>query len=155
MKKTSKLLISSIVAIFALVLIAVSSQTKNNSKFFVEEKYYNSGEVIKLDSEEIKALSNESFLLFTYNSYCGMAKPCEEVFDAVLKKNKIDYVSIPIDEFRKTKYYDTVKLAPSFIIIKNGVIVAYLDAENDNHLKYYQEETDFEKWLGSHIYLSM
>ena len=98
MKKTSKLLISSIVAIFALVLIAVSSQTKNNSKFFVEEKYYNSGEVIKLDSEEIKALSNESFLLFTYNSYCGMAKPCEEVFDAVLKKNKIDYVSIPIDD---------------------------------------------------------
>ena len=103
---------------------------------------------------KVESLENESFLLFTYNSFCGMAKPCEEVFDAVLKKNKIDYISIPIESFRKTKYHDTVKLAPSFLIIKDGKIVSYLDAENDDHIKYYQNEDDFEKWLSNYIFLS-
>lgn len=152
MTKQNKLLISSIVAIIALVIIAFGS-SKNNTVFYLEDKYYNTGEKIELNSEDVNSLSNESFLLFTYNNFCGMAKPCEEVFDSVLKEYKLDYISIPVEEFRKTKYHETVKIAPSFIIVNKGKIVAYLDAEKDDHIKYYQNEKDFEKWLESHIYM--
>lgn len=154
LSKKSKLLASSIIVIIALTIIVFSANTtKNNTIFYLSDKYYNNGESIKVDEESIKDLAKDSFLIFTYNSFCGMAKPCEEVFDSVLKKNKIDYVSIPIESFRKTKYHDTVKLAPSFIIIKNGEIVAYLDAEKDSDIDYYQNEDAFEKWLSNHIYL--
>lgn len=155
----SRLLISSIVSIVFLTLIAFSisttnNNTKKNTKFYLSDKYYNNGEVIKLDEDSIKDVENENFLLFTYNNFCGMAKPCEDIFDSVLKKYKIDYVSIPIESFRKTKYHNTVKIAPSFIIIKSGEIVAYLDAEKDSDLDYYQNEDDFEKWLSNYIYLN-
>ena len=148
----SRLLISSIVAICALIIIAFNT-TKNNTLFYLSDKYYNTGEIIKVDENGINNLSNDSYLLFTYNSFCSMAKPCEEVFDKVLKDNKIDYYSIPIENFRKTIFHDTVKLAPSFMIIKNGKLVAYLDPEKDSDLDYFQNESDFEKWLNSHIYL--
>lgn len=152
MTTKNKIFISSLFVFIGLILIACNTN-KNNTRFYLTDKYYNIGEVLKLDENEVENLSNESFLLFTYNSYCGMAKPCEEVFDAVLKRYRIDYVSMPVETFRKTKYHDTVKLAPSFLIIKNGEIVAYLDAENDNDLDYYQNEDDFESWLRGYIYL--
>lgn len=139
--------------ILILILVAIlTNKSKNNSRFYLTEKYYNNGSIIKMNSEELSNISNDSFILFTYNSFCGFSKPCEEVFDAVLKRNKIDYITISIDEFKKTKYHETVLFAPSVLIIKDGEIVDYLDAENDNHLKYYQEERDFENWLSGRIY---
>ena len=141
-----------IVAILIFILLLVFGSSKNNTLFYLESKYYNSGNKIKMDSNEIDKISNESFILFTYNSVCGMSRPCEEVFDNVFKELKIDYISIPFDEFKKTKYYDTVKYAPSIIIIKDGEIFAYLDANEDSHLDYYQKESSFKSWLSGRIY---
>ena len=149
-KKNIFVIIGIILIIIAIVL---TNKNINNTRFYLDEKYYNIGNNEKLKSDELKKIESGSYLLFTYNSFCGMRKPCEEVFDSVLKKNKIDYISMPIDEFKKTSYYSTVKYAPSFIIIREGKIVAYLDAENDNHLDYYQDEKAFEKWLGRYIFL--
>lgn len=151
----SKLLVSSIISIIGLIIIAfaISNSESNNKTFYLEDKYYNNGEKIELDENSIKDISDESYLLFTYNTFCGMAKPCEEIFDAVLKRNNLDYIAISFDKFKKTDYYETVKYAPSFIIIKKGKIVAYLDAEKDEDLDYYQDEDMFEKWLGNYINL--
>ena len=146
----------SVLAILAVVLEIVLGSNifgkKQNEKFKLESKYYNVGE--KIDVKDISDISNESFLLFTYNSFCGMAKPCEEIFHNVLLKNKIDYVSMAIDDFKKTKFHETVKYAPSFLIIEKGEIVAYLDANEDDDLKYYQNEDDFENWLKKYILFS-
>ena len=152
MNKTTKniLLIGSIFVIVLFALVAVKN--KNNTKFYLTDKYYNEGTAIKMNGDEVNNILNDSFILFTYNNFCGMAKPCEKVFDAVLKEKKIDYITIPIDEFKKTKYYEIVKYAPSVLIIKDGNMVSYLDAENDEHLKYYQNEKDFENWLNGRIY---
>lgn len=137
--------------IFLLFFLIMTNNNKNNVRFYLESKYYNNGNAIKMNSSELKKIENDSFLLFTYNSVCGMAKPCEEIFDTVLKEKKLDYITIPFDEFRKTKFHDVVKYAPSFIIIKNGNIVAYLDADNDSHLKFYQNEEDFASWLEGRV----
>ena len=69
-----------------------------------------------------------------------------------MKKYNIDFVSIPFDKFKETKYYENVKYAPSIIIIKEGEIIDYLDANSDDDFNKYEDEKEFEKWLDNYVY---
>ena len=122
-------------------------------KFYLSEKYYNQGEFITIDSEQLKELNKESFIVYTYNNFCIFTTPCDEIFKVVMDKYKIDIVSVPFSELKKTDYYKTVKLAPSILIIKDGEIVTYLKADSDEDFKKYQDSKEFEKWLDKYIYL--
>ena len=70
-----------------------------------------------------------------------------------MEKYKIDILSIPFNDFKNTNYYKTVKYAPSIIIVKNGEIVSYLDANSDKDLDKYQNTDKFINWLKEYIYL--
>ena len=144
-----------LVCSFILIFAGCSKETKNNfEKFYLEDKYYNSGNYIDIDSTLFDKIKDESYVLFTYNNFCNMSKPCEEVFEEYMKKYKIDFISMPFEEFRKTKFYDKVKYAPSIIIVQNGEIVSYLDAELDEDIDKYQNVDLFEKWINKYIYNS-
>ena len=71
-----------------------------------------------------------------------------------MNKYKIDMYSIRYEEFEKTDYVNKVKYAPSVLIIKNGKIVTYLDANKKEDLDRYQDTSSFESWLDKYIYLS-
>ena len=68
-----------------------------------------------------------------------------------MKKYKIDFLTINIDEYKKTKFYTQVKYAPTVIVVNNNRIVAYLDAEKDKDLDKYQDVNEFEKWINKYI----
>ena len=68
-----------------------------------------------------------------------------------MEKYKIDFLSMPFKEFKNTKYYNKVKYAPSIIIIKQGKIVSYLDANKDKDLQKYQDVHEFENWINKYI----
>lgn len=142
-----------IIPIILLVFFAYYVINKNN-KFYLEDKYYNSGEYIPVKSEDINLLNNDNYILYTYNNFCSLPVHCEDVFKEMMQKNKIDFLSISYEEFKKTKYHNTVEYAPSIIIIKNGKIVAYLDAESDIDLEKYQDSNKFEEWISKYIYLT-
>jgi len=133
--------------------VSKKPEEKKIEKFYLTEKYYNTGEFIKVDASDLEDFNKDSFILFTYNNFCIFKIPCDEIFQEIMSKDKIDVVSIPFSEFKQTKYYKTVKLAPSVMIIKNGEIVKYLDAESDEDFNRYQEAEEFEKWLDTYIYL--
>ena len=71
-----------------------------------------------------------------------------------MTKYKIDFLSIPFDEFKKTDFYKSVKYAPSVIIIENGNIISYLDANSDIDLEKYQDVNKFEEWLNNYVNFS-
>ena len=123
----------------------------NKEVFYLSEKYYNNGDYISISSEEIS--DNESYLLYTYNNFCSLPVQCENIFKEVMEKYKIDALLISFDDFKKTKFYNKVKYAPSVIIVKNGEIVAYLDANSDKDLEKYQNTDKFEEWLKKYVYL--
>ena len=69
-----------------------------------------------------------------------------------MEKYKIDFVSIPFEKFKKTQLYNEVKYGPSILIIKEGKIIKYLDANKDSDLQKYQDTKEFEKWINKYIY---
>lgn len=139
---------------FTIIIICLFlSACTNSSKFSIEKEYYKESKYIDVNSEDIKKLkeNKKSFIVFTYNNYCMLEIPCDEIFKKVMNKYNISFLYLPYEEMKNTFIYDEVKLAPSVILIKEGKIVAYLDAESDEDLLKYQDTEEFEKWLTSYI----
>lgn len=139
---------------FTIIIICLFlSACTNSSKFSIEKEYYKESKYIDANSEDIKKLkeNKKSFIVFTYNNYCMLEIPCDEIFKKVMNKYNISFLYLPYEEMKNTFIYDEVKLAPSVILIKEGEIVAYLNAESDEDLLKYQDTEEFEKWLTSYI----
>lgn len=137
----------------SLILIILLLVGCTNNKFYLEDKYYQDGAYIDITIDEYNKIKDTSFVLFTYNSFCQFSKPCDEIFEEVMKKNNISFLSMPFSDFRKTNLHDKVSFAPSVIIVKKGKIIAYLDSESDSDLDLYQDSHKFEEWLSKYIYL--
>ena len=127
----------------------------NDDQFALDSEYYNKGEYIQIDTEKVKELvdNKKTFLLFTYNNYCNFPVPCDSIFQEVMDKYKIDVLKIPFDKFKDTDFYETVKFAPSLMIIKEGKIIDYLKADEDGDMDKYQDVKAFRNWLNSYIVL--
>lgn len=136
-----------------IIICLFLSACTNSSKFSIEKEYYKDSKYIDVNSEDIKELkeNKKSFIVFTYNNYCMLEIPCDEIFKKVMNKYNISFLYLPYEEMKNTFIYNEVKLAPSVILIKEGKIVAYLDAESNEDLLKYQDTEEFEKWLTSYI----
>jgi len=122
-------------------------------KFYLDEQYYNQGNFIEITSDNLETLGSQNYVLFTYNNYCAFSVPCDEIFQSFMSQNKIDFLSMSYEEFKKTKLHETVDFAPSVIIVKNWKIVDYLDSEKDKYLNMYQNVEKFGKWIQKYVNL--
>lgn len=147
-----KILIVLLISLTLTGCIISKKQNDNKIRFYLSDKYYHTGEFVKVDNKSLEKLNKENFILFTYNPYCNLPISCEKIFEEFMKKYNIDFISIPFSDFKETSYYDNVKYAPSVMIIKEGEVIDYLDANDDKDLQKYQDEKEFEKWLDSYVY---
>ncbi len=136
--------------LFAL-WIAVIFLSACTQKFFLDEQYYNQGDFIEITSDDFENLDSDNYVLFTYNNYCAFSIPCDEIFKEFMEKYDIDFLSMSYEEFKETKFHDTVEFAPSVIIVKNWKIVDYLDSEKDKYLDMYQAVEKFWQWIKKYI----
>lgn len=138
------------IIILLLITFAVVGCTNTNyKKVKLSSIYYNEGNFIDIKASDLK--DKETYLLFTYNSYCNFEIPCDEVFLSVMKDLKIDVLKMSFEEFKKTSLYEKVKYAPSIIIVNNNEIIDFLDANKDEDLKYYQNPKEFASWLKERL----
>ena len=141
------------ITICLLILTLTGCTQKNINKIYLSDKYYEGNNFTYVTSSDINNLKNEKYILFTYNNYCNLPIPCDEIFKKFMEDNNIVVLSIPFDEFKKTSYYKKIKYAPSIIIVDNSKIVAYLDANSDDDLDKYQDISKFTEWISKYIYL--
>lgn len=141
------------IILLVLVILSMTGCTKENSKFYLNDEYYNAGKLVDIDSKELTNIlkSNDSFILFTYNPYCNFKVSCENVVENFSKNNNITIFKIPFEEFKSTKLYNTIKYAPSIILINKGKIETYLDPNKDEDSIKYQEEKALKDYVEMYI----
>lgn len=146
-------MIKKIITISLFCIICLTG-CNSNKQIYLSDKYYNDGEYIEITNDDLENKKDETYILFTYNNYCSFSVPCDEIFKEVMKKYKIDVLSIPFEEFKNSNFHKQVKFAPSVIIVDKGKIVAYLDPESNDDLDKYQDSNKFEEWLDKYIYFN-
>lgn len=135
--------------IISLLLVGCSLQ----KKFNLDNNYYKESKFVNVTKTDIENLNNSNYLLFVYNNYCSLKIPCDTIFKKVMDKYNITVNQITFEEFKETNIYKKVKYAPTIIIVKEGKIIDYLDANSDKDLNKYQDEIEFENWLNKYINL--
>jgi hypothetical protein len=136
-----------------LILSIILLTGCNKESIYLSDNFYNSSEFISTDSNTINEDTNSTYLLYIYNNYCSMKIPCENIFKSVMEEYNISMYSLSFKEFKDTYLYDTVKYAPSVIIVDKHSIVDYLDSESDEDYDRYQDNKEFTKWLKEYIKL--
>ena len=144
-------MIKKIIVLLSVTLLITGCflNKKDDEKFYLNSKYYNEGKLI-----ETTFIPKENYILYLYNDSCVFSEECKVIFLDFAKKNKIDMLAIDYQNFKNTEFYKKVKYAPSLILVKEGKIVAYLDAESDDDLDKYKDEKKLEEWITKFIYLS-
>lgn len=151
-----KIVIGIIIGIIILCTIGLFiNKNQSNKKIYLTKKYYDNKKQVflQVDEQEIKKLKEETFLLYTYNSYCKFPVPCDSIFEQFMKDNNITILSIPYEKYKLTDYVKKVKYAPSVLIINKNKVIAYLDADKDEDVNKYQDIEEFTNWVKEYIYL--
>lgn len=139
-----------VVLIIITIILITGCSKKQIEKYYLNNKYYNEGKFITI--KNIDEIKNDTYVLYTYNNFCTFSVPCEDIFKSYMEKYKIDFYGIPFEQFKKTSLYKEVKYAPSIILIKEGKIVDYLDANSNSDKEKYQDTKKFEEWINTYIY---
>ena len=150
-----KIIIPILIIIFVLI-ICLTIFLPKNKKYYLDDKYYNTEDrLVDISSKDLEELmkNDSSFALFTYLPYCTFSIPCDVIFETFLNNNNMSFYSIPFDDLEKVDSFNTIKYAPSIILVKKGKIVKYLDANSDDDLIKYQDVNEFSKWIEKYIHL--
>ena len=153
----NKKLILPLVIIILLLLIVLGlflRPKQEIKKVYLSEEYYQEGNFIEMNSEDMETLKDKTYILYIYNSYCKFPIPCDSIFEEFMTSYHISFVSMPFADFKETSYYPQVKYAPSIILIQEGKIRTYLDANADKDVNKYQDVQELKEWLEQYIYLS-
>ncbi len=137
------------ITLFLLVSICISGCSFSR-KFYLDDVFYWQDKYIEITAQEFEKLENENYVLFTYNNYCALSIPCDEIFQEFMTENNISFLSMKYDEFKNTKLHDEVRFAPSVIVVKNWKVIDYLDSEEDD-VNLYQDVNEFAKWIWKYV----
>lgn len=100
--------------------------------------------------------NKESFVLlvtagdFCYSSVAGQVDLFNNMIN-LSEKNNLYYYNLGLKVYKNSRLYKTIKYAPTVIIVYKGDVLAYIDAESDEDLKYTNSYEEFEKWFTSYV----
>ncbi len=140
--------------VFALALTCLACG-KKNEPFDLPDKFYEESKVEEIDLDGLNKLidDKETFIMYIYLPGCSSCAEFKVVLDEFQKDNKLTFYSTEIANAQKTELNDKIKFAPSFVIYKEGKLVAYLDAQSDKDKDYYKSVDKFKEWLTKYINL--
>ncbi len=148
--KNKKILITVIVVVLLVVSLILFLVFKDNH---LSKKYYGGHDFITVETEDIEKMKHDTYLLYIHYDYCIFTVPTDNVIQEMMNKYNISVLKMHYEKFSKTYLHDEVKYAPSLIIVKNGKILDFLDAESDEDLPKYQDSNKMAEWISEYVSL--
>lgn len=148
MKKNS--IIIGIVLLIMLLCTACGNKT-----FMLEEKYYGESKFVEIDNEDYDKLisDKESFAIFIYQPLCAASSSFKEVLTEYSNTKGVVFYKMTQTKMKESKLGETLKYYPSLVIVKDGKVVDYLDANSSDDTRYYQNAENFNNWFTTYVKL--
>lgn len=154
----NKILIFSIIlciVIFVLLTFLLIKKENKNEIFSLDERYYGTNTLNEIETKDLNELIDEkkSFALFIYQPLCDTSSKFESILKKFQETTPISFYKIKFTLIKNTNLEKYIKYYPSFIIFKDGKIIDYLEADNDEDIDIYNSEEAFKTWLSNYIKL--
>ncbi len=132
-----------------LLVVVGGGADERGEEFRLESRLYGTGELIEISGEEYMEMvgRGESFLVVARMEVCPAEFPVTETVKSFAVKEGVKIYSLKETEFKKTDLGEKVKYLPSVIVVRDGGIADFLDAEADEDLGAYKSEAELLEWL--------
>lgn len=130
-------------------------QEEIGQKFGLSEEIWGQGGFQDITAAEFKDLvvARKSFVVVLHMMVCPAEFPVTSIAKQLAHDDGLVIYGLAEEEFRQTALAEKIKYLPSVAIYHEGELVAYLDAESDADLLYYQTVEGLRKWLGRYVEL--
>lgn len=154
MKK--KIVIFIIVLSLVVGIILIGSKTLNKKAFSLDDDYYGTKEVLEIKNDKLEELisKKKNFVVFIYQPLCTTSGDFSKVLDDFLEEEQLSIYKLAFSNIENSELKNKVKYYPSVVIYKKGKIVAYLEANKNDDIKYYESKEGFKEWLSKYIVLN-
>ena len=139
--------------IIFILIISSFLLTGCDKKFFLNENYYKKTEFTEIEKEEYEKLikDKESFGMFIYQPLCTTSYNFNKVVTKFMNMYNVSFYKMSFVNMKETNLKDKIKYYPSFAIFKDGELVDYLDANNEEDTNKYKSVDYFATWFTSYV----
>ncbi len=111
------------------------------------------GEYMDLTIEDYDKLvaDKKSFVIFVDQSGCTTADRLEGFVADYGKSKGIKVYKIMFEDVKKSSLHDSVKYYPSVVVVKNGNVLKWLKADEDEDSDAYNRYDSFQEWANKYI----
>lgn len=137
-----------------MIIILVLTACTSSKRITLENKYYNTdSSLIEIDQDKLLELekSKENFIVFVYLPNCITSYNFNNLLMEFLNKNQMSFYKISSTEVDSTKISEKIKYYPSLVIYQDGKIIAYLDANDDEEIKYFEDIDELSAWIYKYV----
>lgn len=134
----------------AAVMIGVRQTPMGRETFEFSPEVYEKGEFHEITADEFERMIalKKSFLVVLHMTVCPAEFPITDVARRLSNENGMTIYGLTEEEFQKTELAKVVKYLPSAALYRDGELVDYLDAEDDEDMEYYKSVEGLKEWIG-------
>ena len=152
MKKIT--LIISVLAI-AVSLTIILIRNLPIKPFFLNDEYYLNAQIKEIELEELEDLikQNQSFGLLVYQPICIVSSSFSKIVEEYSNTNNLTFYKIAFNKIKDTDLNKKITYYPSFVLYKKGKVKTYLDATNNEDIKFFSSINGFNTWINKYLKL--
>lgn len=138
-----------IVAVGLGVGVVCWQNARQSERFSLSEGNYGEAATPELTAAEFEELVAEkrSFIVVVHMMLCPAELPLKDVAKRLAQEEKLRIYFLNEHEFEQTKLKDEIKYLPTAVVIRDGKVVKFLDAEADEDVGAYQTVEGLKDWL--------
>lgn len=140
-----------VVAAVGLIVVGLvwGLSTKQTGEFRLSEGNYGEAATPEITAAEFRNLvaEKQSFIVVAHMMLCPAELPLKDVAKRLARGEKLRIYFLNEHEFEQTKLKDEIKYLPTAVVIRDGKVVEFLDAEADEDVEGYQTVEGLKDWL--------
>lgn len=152
----NKLLVIIPTALIAIAAVACAVFfSLRPAPFRLDEQYYSSAALDSISASELQQLVDEkkSFAVFVSQPSCRASADFEKVLQSFIFETPMRFYEIAFSDLKELSFASEVRFYPSFLIFKQGKLVDFLEADNDDDASAYTSLDGFKAWLSKQVIL--
>ena len=143
-----------ILVVVITVLVAVIVGGQPTQQFRLSAEYYGTSEMLTgLTKDEYEQLLSQkkSFVVMVDKPGCITTPPMRERMANFPANMQFKYYQFMWSEARESSLHEYVTFVPSVAIIREGKVVAWLRADSDEDVDYFNSAEALQGWIAKYI----
>lgn len=123
--------------------------TRQSEKFSLSGGNYGEAATPEITAAEFEDLvaEKQSFIVVAHMMLCPAELPLKDVAKKLAQEEKLRIYFLNENEFAQTELKAEIKYLPTAVVMRDGKVVKFLDAEADEDVGAYQTVEGLKEWL--------